>query len=140
MSQAVKTGDIGTDHDGFPATAVIGGSSTVKADNKAMAWEGDILLLHRKSNYLPHLIIMTCRQNSGWSIGLEKKLTVRKQFIQKMIKELLEIVQRLQSLTVIPLKVKKSELGIFITSYPKINLPVELNKMVNKTYDRELII
>ncbi|SUP83967.1 type VI secretion system PAAR protein [Yersinia wautersii] len=54
MSQAVKTGDIGTDHDGFPATAVIGGSSTVKADNKAMAREGDILLPHSKPNHPPH--------------------------------------------------------------------------------------
>ncbi|CAM4239311.1 type VI secretion system PAAR protein [Serratia silvae] len=54
MTQAVKIGDIGTDHDGFPATVVISGSSTVKADNHGLARVGDALLPHSRPNHPLH--------------------------------------------------------------------------------------
>ncbi len=37
MPKAAKLGDIGTDHDGFPPTPIIAGSSSVMIDGKPAA-------------------------------------------------------------------------------------------------------
>ncbi|NRD71934.1 type VI secretion system PAAR protein [Shewanella sp. VB17] len=54
MGNAVKLGDTGSDHEGFPPTAVIGASSSVKADGIGLARQGDPLMLHAKPNHPPH--------------------------------------------------------------------------------------
>lgn len=52
--QAVRVGDIGTDHDGFPATPVISGSPDVMIDGKPAARVGDPLAPHSKPKHPPH--------------------------------------------------------------------------------------
>ncbi|MEP7730715.1 type VI secretion system PAAR protein [Marinomonas primoryensis] len=54
MGKAVKVGDQGTDHDGFPPTAVISGSPNVNFDNMAAARVGDALESHDKPKHPPH--------------------------------------------------------------------------------------
>ncbi|MCW8336080.1 type VI secretion system PAAR protein [Vibrio sp. SCSIO 43135] len=48
MGNGIIVGDIGTDHDGFPATPVTAGSGTVKFDGVAAARAGDPLEPHDK--------------------------------------------------------------------------------------------
>ena len=54
MSKAVKLGDIGTDHDGFPPTKVIAGSPDVFFDGKPAARVGDPLEPHDKPKNPKH--------------------------------------------------------------------------------------
>lgn len=54
MSSAVKVGDIGTEHNGFPSTLVISGSSSVNVDGKPLACVGDSLLPHDKPDHPLH--------------------------------------------------------------------------------------
>nr|VVV06126.1 hypothetical protein AW0309160_03610 [Aliivibrio wodanis] len=54
MAKAVKVGDRGTDHDGFPATLVTGGSPDVKIDGMPAARVGDPLAPHSKPKHPPH--------------------------------------------------------------------------------------
>lgn len=54
MGNAVKVGDIGSDHDGFHPTPVLAGSGTVKVDGIPAARQGDPLAPH--SNLNIHLI------------------------------------------------------------------------------------
>ncbi|MEL4424842.1 type VI secretion system PAAR protein [Shewanella indica] len=54
MGNAVKLGDIGTDHDGFPPTPVISASSTVKVDGIPLARQGDSLTPHDNPKHPPH--------------------------------------------------------------------------------------
>lgn len=54
MRKAVKLGDIGTDHDGYPPTKVIAGSSDVFIDGKPAARVGDPLEPHDKPNNPKH--------------------------------------------------------------------------------------
>ncbi|MBD2791582.1 type VI secretion system PAAR protein [Xenorhabdus sp. 42] len=46
MGNAVKIGDIGTEHGVCPATPVITGASTVKVDGTYLARQGDALAPH----------------------------------------------------------------------------------------------
>lgn len=50
----VLLGDIGLDHEGFPPTPVIAGSSTVLMDGKPIARMGDPLAMHSKPKHPPH--------------------------------------------------------------------------------------
>ncbi len=43
MAHGALVGDIGSAHDGYPATPIISGSSTVKIDGKPVARKGDAL-------------------------------------------------------------------------------------------------
>ncbi|GAA0697025.1 hypothetical protein GCM10009104_26450 [Marinobacterium maritimum] len=52
--KAVRVGDIGTDHDGFPATPVISGSPDVLIDGIPAARVGDPLAPHSKPKHPPH--------------------------------------------------------------------------------------
>lgn len=52
--QFVLVGDMGTDHDGFPATPVTAGSGTVLMDGKPVARVGDPLAPHDKPNHSTH--------------------------------------------------------------------------------------
>ncbi|WP_283131433.1 type VI secretion system PAAR protein [Enterovibrio norvegicus] len=54
MVKAVKVGDQGTDHDGFPPTPVIAGSPDVKFDGVPAARVGDPLAPHDKPKHPPH--------------------------------------------------------------------------------------
>ncbi|MCL1060799.1 type VI secretion system PAAR protein [Shewanella benthica] len=54
MGNAVKLGDMGLDHEGFPPTAVIAAASTVKVDGVPLARKGDALAPHDKPNNPPH--------------------------------------------------------------------------------------
>ncbi|WP_342752135.1 type VI secretion system PAAR protein [Vibrio sp. JC009] len=54
MSKAVKVGDTGTEHDGFPATPVTSGSPDVNFDNMPAARVGDSLAPHSKPKHPPH--------------------------------------------------------------------------------------
>jgi len=54
VAKAIVVGDIGTDHDGFPPTAVISGSSTVIVDGSPAARQGDALAAHSKPKHPPH--------------------------------------------------------------------------------------
>ncbi|AWK81959.1 TPA: type VI secretion system PAAR protein [Photobacterium damselae] len=54
MPKAAKLGDIGTDHDGFPPTPIIAGSSSVMIDGKPAARQGDALAPHAKPKHPPH--------------------------------------------------------------------------------------
>ncbi|MGF1868437.1 type VI secretion system PAAR protein [Photobacterium indicum] len=54
MGNAVKVGDIGTDHDGFPPTAITAGSNTVKVDGIPAARKGDPLDAHNKPKHPLH--------------------------------------------------------------------------------------
>ena len=54
MAKAVKVGDIGTDHDGFPPTPVTAGSPDVKFDGVPAARVGDPLAPHDKPKNPPH--------------------------------------------------------------------------------------
>lgn len=54
MPQAALVGDFGSSHNGFPATPITTGSSTVKIDNKSAARQGDQLAPHNKPNHSPH--------------------------------------------------------------------------------------
>ncbi len=54
MAKAVKVGDIGTDHDGFPPTPVTAGSPDVKIDGMPAARVGDPLAPHDKPKHPPH--------------------------------------------------------------------------------------
>lgn len=54
MPQAALVGDLGTEHNGFPATPVTTGSSTVTIDNKAAVRKGDQLAPHNKANHPQH--------------------------------------------------------------------------------------
>ncbi|ACX89982.1 PAAR repeat-containing protein [Pectobacterium parmentieri WPP163] len=51
---AAKVGDIGTDHDGFPSTPIIAGSSNVFIDGKSAARVTDPLEEHSKPGSPPH--------------------------------------------------------------------------------------
>jgi uncharacterized Zn-binding protein involved in type VI secretion len=50
----VLLGDMGLDHEGFPPTPVIAGSSTVLMDGKPIARIGDPLAMHDKPKHSPH--------------------------------------------------------------------------------------
>jgi uncharacterized Zn-binding protein involved in type VI secretion len=52
--KAATIGDIGTDHDGFPPTPIIEGSSDIIIDNKPAARVGDKLAPHAKPGSPPH--------------------------------------------------------------------------------------
>nr|WP_087021898.1 type VI secretion system PAAR protein [Thaumasiovibrio subtropicus] len=52
--KAVKLGDIGTGHDGFPPTPVCGGSPNVFMDGKPAGRVGDPLVPHSKPKHPPH--------------------------------------------------------------------------------------
>lgn len=52
--KVVLLGDIGTDHNGFPPTPVIAGSSDVLIDGKPVARVGDPLAPHSKPKHPPH--------------------------------------------------------------------------------------
>ena len=54
MGNAVKLGDMGSEHDGFPPTPVISASSTVKVDGVALARAGDEIGPHDKPNHPTH--------------------------------------------------------------------------------------
>jgi len=54
MSNIVLLGDLGLDHEGFPPTPVITGSSTVFMDGKPLARMGDALAPHSKPKHPPH--------------------------------------------------------------------------------------
>ncbi|MUK48400.1 type VI secretion system PAAR protein [Aliivibrio fischeri] len=54
MGNAVKVGDIGSDHDGFHPTPVLAGSGTVKVDGIPAARQGDPLAPHSKPKHPPH--------------------------------------------------------------------------------------
>ncbi|MEF3021402.1 type VI secretion system PAAR protein [Vibrio mimicus] len=54
MMKAVRVGDIGTDHDGFPPTPVTAGSPNVKFDGIPAARVGDPLEPHDKPKHPPH--------------------------------------------------------------------------------------
>ncbi|WP_261887487.1 type VI secretion system PAAR protein [Vibrio aerogenes] len=54
MGNAVKVGNIGSDHDGFPPTPVTAGSPTVKFDGIPAARVGDPLAPHSKPKHPPH--------------------------------------------------------------------------------------
>lgn len=54
MAKAVKVGDQGTEHDGFPPTPVIAGSPTVNFDGSPAARVGDPLEPHDKPKHPPH--------------------------------------------------------------------------------------
>ena len=54
MVTAVKLGDMGSDHEGFPPTPVISASPTVKVDGIALARIGDELGPHDKPNHPTH--------------------------------------------------------------------------------------
>ena len=54
MPNAALIGDLGSDHDGFPATPIIAGSPTVKIDGKAVARQGDPLAPHDKPKNPTH--------------------------------------------------------------------------------------
>lgn len=54
MAKAVKVGDKGTDHDGFPPTPVTAGSPDVKFDGVPAARVGDPLAPHSKPKHPPH--------------------------------------------------------------------------------------
>lgn len=50
----VLLGDMGLDHEGYPPTPVIAGSSTVLMDGKPIARIGDPLAIHAKPHHPPH--------------------------------------------------------------------------------------
>lgn len=52
--KAAKVGDIGTDHDGFPSTPIIAGSSNVFIDGRPAARVNDPLEEHCKAGNSPH--------------------------------------------------------------------------------------
>ncbi|WP_353304005.1 type VI secretion system PAAR protein [Sessilibacter corallicola] len=54
MGNAVKLGDIGTGHGGFPPTPVISGSSDVFVNGLPAGRVGDSLLPHLKPKHPPH--------------------------------------------------------------------------------------
>ncbi|WP_332457875.1 type VI secretion system PAAR protein [Vibrio gazogenes] len=54
MAKAVRVGDTGTDHDGFPPTPVTAGSPDVKFDGIPAARVGDPLASHSKPKHPPH--------------------------------------------------------------------------------------
>ncbi|SMS01775.1 PAAR motif protein [Vibrio mangrovi] len=54
MAQAVRIGDTGTAHDGFPPTPVTSGSPDVFMDGIPAARVGDPLAPHAKPNHPPH--------------------------------------------------------------------------------------
>ncbi|SHO56146.1 PAAR motif protein [Vibrio quintilis] len=54
MGNAVKVGDIGTDHDGFPPTPVTAGSPDVNFDGIPAARVDDPLAAHAKPKHPPH--------------------------------------------------------------------------------------
>lgn len=54
MTKAVKVGDTGTDHDGFPPTPVTAGSPDVNFDGVSAARVGDPLAPHDKPKHPPH--------------------------------------------------------------------------------------
>ncbi|SHO56315.1 PAAR motif protein [Vibrio quintilis] len=54
MAKAVRVGDMGTDHHGFPPTPVISGSSDVFMDGISAARVGDLLAPHAKPKHPPH--------------------------------------------------------------------------------------
>ncbi len=52
--KVVLLGDLGMDHQGFPPTPVIAGSTTVLMDGKPIARVGDPLAIHSKPKHSPH--------------------------------------------------------------------------------------
>lgn len=55
MSSAIALlGDLGSDHDGFAPTSIIGGSPDVLLDGKPVARLGDPLAAHSKPKHPPH--------------------------------------------------------------------------------------
>ena len=54
MAKGIIVGHIGSDHDGFPPTPVISGSSTVKIDGSSAARLGDALAPHDKPKHPLH--------------------------------------------------------------------------------------
>ncbi len=54
VAKGIIVGHIGSDHDGFPPTPVISGSSTVKIDGSPAARLGDALAPHDKPKHPLH--------------------------------------------------------------------------------------
>ncbi len=54
MAHGALVGDVGSAHDGYPATPIISGSSTVKIDGKPVARKGDALAAHDKPHHPSH--------------------------------------------------------------------------------------
>lgn len=54
MPLAAKLGDMGSDHDGYPATPIIEGSATVIIEGKPAARMGDALAPHDKPSAPSH--------------------------------------------------------------------------------------
>ncbi len=54
MAKAIVVGHIGTEHDGFPPTAVICGSPTIFIDGSPASRQGDALDPHSKPKHPPH--------------------------------------------------------------------------------------
>ncbi|EGQ7810703.1 type VI secretion system PAAR protein [Vibrio parahaemolyticus] len=54
MTQGALVGDMGSEHEGYPATPIISGSPTVKIDGKAVARKGDALTAHDKPKHPSH--------------------------------------------------------------------------------------
>ncbi|EJE8675781.1 type VI secretion system PAAR protein [Vibrio owensii] len=54
MTQGALVGDMGSAHEGYPATPIISGSPTVKIDGKAVARKGDALTPHDKPKHPSH--------------------------------------------------------------------------------------
>ncbi len=54
MGNAVKLGDIGSGHGGFPPTPVVSGSSDVFINSRPAGRVGDSLLPHAKPKHPPH--------------------------------------------------------------------------------------
>ncbi len=54
MGNAVKLGDIGTGHGGFPPTPVCSGSPNVSIDGMPAGRQGDPLVPHAKPKHPPH--------------------------------------------------------------------------------------
>lgn len=52
--KVVLLGDLGSDHQGFPPTPVIAGSTDVLVDGKPVARVGDPLAVHSKPKHPPH--------------------------------------------------------------------------------------
>ncbi|WP_236793436.1 type VI secretion system PAAR protein, partial [Aliivibrio fischeri] len=75
MGNAVKVGDKGTDHDGFPQTPIITGSPNVNIDGAPACREGDSLMPHAKPKHPPHPRTISSGSSSVFINGKPAALT-----------------------------------------------------------------